>query len=296
MNIFYSRLSGPINVSPVCKTAIGGWYEKRIAFLKTLIARGHKVRLLGKVEYGNMFMGGLGAELFDNSIQQPDLIFIEFGSNNKNFYGKQITFAEELADKFKGRCIYICDDPELFWPGDSGLINWFNARQNLPDNTFDFPFHTLVDALPCRPPVHLDLIYFGRFSGRKKLLQDILTRVPLKLYSTDAEGGFQVQAPPNQVDRYDFYARQMCSLSLNDNKHKHYLWRTGRAYHSLTAGCPVIVEREAEPYLSGFKTPAEIPELFYRVVQSRESILKEQREIIYNDINIANQTFKTFDL
>ena len=48
--------------------------------------------------------------------------------------------------------------------------------------------------------------------------------------------------PPSQEERSSFYRQFAYCLGMNDNKHKKLGWNTGRIFHALASGIPVLHE------------------------------------------------------
>lgn len=297
MHIGYIRMSGPIGLSPQDEGTRGLWWEKRIALLNFFWQRGHSVQLLGKateptkIEFKNFFT--------DEVNQNFDLLCIEFGSSNMQFYGDQIRKVFEIANNFKGRKVFICDDPDLPCPWDlvtnpNEWALWYNARNGLKLSKdpaaaqwYDMPFSSLQKHITIKDeePIGSDLVYIGRPNGREKDIKLMMAvGVDFKVYGRQKEWdhlGKRVHEAPQQTQRARFYHRQLGCLVFADKKHEELGWRTGRAYHALLAGCPAICKIShsgLNKVFHTFSTPAEIA-LFKKVLPlERREILQEQRK------------------
>ncbi len=172
--------------------------------------------------------------------------------------------------EYKGTIVFLCDDPDLMFtwkaiPNEewSRWVFWFNSpfsesqqretgylRDEPSSKIFDAPFGSLLRLNePSDKYFQHGLAYIGRKDGRTKVLQS-LSSAPVSIYGRAKEwtgSGFEPMVkgePPAQPERANFYHWQTGAICLADQKHKKLGWRTGRAYHAISAGCPVIVEKD----------------------------------------------------
>lgn len=310
MKIAYRRMSGKIGLSDFEKGTRGMWWEKRKALLKTLRSRGHEVDVISPLtEYSG---AGFGRPYSSDH----ELLMIEFGSSNTNFYGKALQETADLYKQHRGPIVFLCDDPDLpfhAWGVDrrTDVFQWLNCTLPAPLKSpdwvvnLDMPFSALqARVAPPRafgkPGFAGDrLVYIGRPGGRTKALKALLAeQIPLVVYASPKEWrGFDVEVlpPPAQVDRAEFYAVQLGCLCLADAKHKRYGWRTGRAYHAALAGCPVVGEAD-HPALIDFARYDQPLALLraiemFRAPVSRALVQKTQLGFIEHDLRIAEETF-----
>lgn len=242
MTVYYRRYSGKIILDEKQATSFrGNWLEKRVALFGELQARGVSVEsLTHPVEK-------------DLDYRFGDWLFIEFAGINKMFFGNQIAETHRLAThaiSAGAKVAYLIDDPELIDPKLPCTEVWANCQNvellqaKLSAPVFTFPFHGFLPIARPRPDYADRVVYLGADSGgRLERLRYAVNYIPkLTVYakgnfkSTD----FNVQPPPTQAERQLFYVTSRASLALADNQHLKLGWFTGRIYHSLSAGCPVV--------------------------------------------------------
>lgn len=295
------------------KGARGLWWEKRRALVTALTLRGHQVDFCSRMtkpsaDYPVKPLGNW-----------HDLLFIEFGSSNSQFYGEDLSAVQKMVEDYTGKIVFLNDDPDLpyVWKTvrqkDVGKFSvWMNATRPQPFGgqltsvrSYDFPFSSLCPRLdPSADYDHEGLVYIGRPNGREKVFDEIfLNRVPLKIHGKEKEWQrFKVSVfpAPNQPDRAHFYRRHLGSLVIADAKHKRMGWRTGRAYHALLAGCPAVVEHDHDA-LSGFNVFRHPCELLYvaerwKSVATRSNDWRRQIAALDKDKLIMEQTFREFGI
>ncbi len=316
MKIAYRRMSGSVGLSGNEPGTRGAWVEKRVAFLAELSRRGHSVDILGKLSKAS------GGHTLGES-PPYDLLFVEFGSSNKQFHGAALLETAAIVARHKGPKVFLCDDPDLdfTWdlvPSKKDWFVWHNATSCLPlakqpsgVPTFDFPFSVFQSQLPIseqKNPFVGPLVYIGRPGGRAKVFKALTTaQVTFVAYANASEwkefSSVVVMDPPTQSERAAFYNSSLGCLAVADAKHKHLGWRTGRAFHALAAGCPVIAEAD-HPGMGGFATfkygyERNANEWIAKVRDPdyRGGVVGAQRRIIANrDLPIAEATFKAFNL
>lgn len=314
MKIAYRRMSGSVGLSGNEPGTRGAWVEKRVAFIAELSRRGHSVDIIGKLSKAS---GGhtLGAS------PPYDLLFVEFGSSNKQFHGNALLETAAIVAAHKGPKVFLCDDPDLdfTWdlvPSKKTWSVWSNARKCIPlakqpsgVPTFDFPFSVFQSQLPVLATDTFSgpLVYIGRPGGRAKVIKALVAaEVPFCAFAKAAEWkefpSVQVMEPPTQSERAAFYNASLGCLAVADAKHKHLGWRTGRAFHALAAGCPVIGEAD-HPGLDGFATFRSGYEAVHEWIGKirnpayRCVVVDEQRHSIEKrDRPVAEATFRAFGL
>ena len=263
--IGYRRMSGAIGLSLQEQGTRGMWWEKRRALLDYLRSRGHEVVLTNRLSKAT-----LGDERVcrEQLWEEPgagtyDVLLIEFGGSNAQFFGRDLEETYRLIAAHDGPVIYLCDDPDLWFPWKATpneewsrwtvLVNAAAERAGprvypVPGGArvMDFPVASLLpmaEALPARGD---HLAYVGRPLGRGDAFRRLIAAgAPFRVYGRAEEWeefGLRVQEAPPQPQRGAFYATQLGCLAIADKKHKKMLWRTGRAYHAISAGCPVLAE------------------------------------------------------
>lgn len=319
MRIAYQRMSGAVGLSLEEKGTRGLWWEKRRALFSALQNRGHQICLTSRVTKQTKASGYSFLPFREPAWY--DMLMIEFGSSNSQFYGKDL---EETRNAAAMMCaagkpvIFLCDDPDLpyLWKTMTGQHKnwsvWMNARYPQPFGgqpetvrSFDFPFSSLQNC--SNPSSHFQkdaLVYIGRPNGRESSVKDLIqSRAPWRVYGRPAEWakfGVPVFEAPNQPQRSAFYQGQIGSLVLADSKHKRLGWRTGRAYHALLAGCPAVVEAShtALSHFQTFREGAEIRHILNLWSDPKVRMQEWERQInILNDEKqIAETTFKAHGL
>ena len=307
MKIAYRRMSGAIWVSPKEKGKRGLWYEKRIALINVLTKRGHQVD----------FTSRLTAES-DLIVQKHDLkrehelLFVEFGSSNTQFYGKDLEETNKQINDHLGPVIFLNDDPDLpmIWEmvkKPKQWSCWYNAcavkslgKQPIGVPSYDMPFSAFQTF---HEPMHSGyqnqyLVYIGRPLGRSTAVKKLIAgNAPWRVFGKQKEWeefGVIVADAPEQTEREGFYRAQLGSLVLADKKHKEMGWRTGRAYHAIAAGCPAMVESDHKHLRAFpmFSSMADIQKCFYRWRDPDQRIMEWQKtlEILLWDKQIAEKT------
>ena len=243
MKVSYIRQAGKIDLSDYAKYTRGGWYEKRRSLLTWLTSHGIKLEILSQ-----------GME------PTGDILLCEFGSTNQFMYPEDIEYFISTVQNFRGKKIYLLDDPDLYFNRKWNLFFdelWINAdfgNSDIVRKTFKIPGYTAIKFAPFYALQDLYCIeshyrnkgvYYGSGTGgRERSLTIISKHIDIDIYG---KGGFDNTKAnkkiPRAVDRPKFYSQYEYSLCLSDSKHKELGFITGRATHSVLAGCPVIVER-----------------------------------------------------
>ena len=309
----------------------GAWLEKRRGLWGFLKAAGHEVNccslptkpsvgLWNPPHISEKSQGDLFSEASE-PIPKSDVLMLEFGGSNGLFFGKDLGRTRILIENHKGLIVFICDDPDLFFPWKdypnedwSRWSAWLNAvnptaeEMRLPKGcrAFDFPFSAL---LPYREPLSLgysrNFVYSGRPNGRKAQINsfrfasgglvDIYGRQEEWLeYGVAVSGG-----SPKQSERHSFYQSKLACLAISDTKHKRLRWRTGRAFHALHSGCPVVCEEGAAgiPFadkVADYDSLNKMRELLI-CQDARTHAINTQREAEHADLEIANATLETLN-
>lgn len=239
MKIGYRRFAGKaFVVGDKVTSKRGAWLEKRTALFKTLEERGNEVTI---IKNGDEYTG-------------YDIILMEFGSNNYNFYKEDIDYSTEILRTQK--CIFILDDPDLFPEvvKENGFkpIFWVNADPQICQRYWcvvceHFPVFGLQEMREPTPEHNGKIVYYGGSSGgrEKKLLQYKTLIGTLEVVGQKKDFvSIKPKEPPIQEHRRNFYQQYMASLVLRDALHKKLGWNTGRKFHSILAGCPALDEDE----------------------------------------------------
>lgn len=226
--VAYRRYSGKLLLEGDKITSTrGSWVEKRTALLKEI----EKHATLVSPE------------------EESDILFVEFGSLNTQFYGEDIEETMRLVRLHKRKVYFICDDPELV-PKD--IAEWadlmlVNANPEACEKEWKVPcvdvyFHSLIERRPYNPNHNNKLVYWGGSSGgREKMLKLLMSVFPIVVYGKQKDfTELSVFEAPTQDKRMDFYSQFSGCLSLRDKRHKRLNWKTGRHYHAINAGIPAI--------------------------------------------------------
>ena len=244
--IGYRRLSGPIGLTDQETGTRGMWLEKRRALWAWLRQAGHEL-----IVFGRLTAQSQGRVLAVDGYIPCDILMLEFGGTNLQFFGKDIEQTKAILRVHAGPVVFLCDDPDLWAPADVLEIGperwriWANASKaegpELP--TRDVPFGAL---LPIREPDDVwqipRLAYIGRLEGRRSQVGQADARA-LAIYGRAKEwpGYALAGQPPEQAYRADLYRAHVGVLGLADAKHRRTGWRTGRVSHAISAGVPVTV-------------------------------------------------------
>lgn len=310
MRIAYRRLSGSIGLTDSEKGTRGLWWEKRRALIMELNMRRHEVLICSKLTTPT---ASTIRKASNEEALECDIMLVEFGGLNMQFYGAEIHETIKLCRNFKGPKVYICDDPDLPMPWHllgplrhEQWSTWNNAVYKKPIKgtplevrVMDFPFASLQEIREPRMDVKQDkFVYIGRPNGRLFAVRALVAGgAPWKVYGRQKEWeehGIMVNEPPQQPQRADFYAEQIGSLVLSDSKHKELGWRTGRAYHAAMAGCPAVVEadHEALKYFARYKNCSDLIALRdrWRDPDLRSGEVRRQVQNIWSEKVIAEKT------
>jgi hypothetical protein len=252
--IGYRRVSGKIGLTDNESGTRGGWVEKRVALWAALMDRGHDVISLSRFTASTEALIGLGVTR-DN---QYDVLMLEFGGTNLRFYGKDWAETVHIIRNHHGRIYFICDDPDLpflwnllpeeDWTRWTILVNAVQTDESrkalqVPSGArlVDYPAHHGIPNLQFSAG-NRQCVYLGRPNGRAKQLAPYLDDLVVAGKATEwSKFSVHVIEQPTQSNRRSFYRRFSAAFAGFDNKHAITGWRTGRAYHALFAGVPVVV-------------------------------------------------------
>lgn len=261
MNIGYRRYSGPVWLDATkVKSKRGAWLEKRTALFRRLTERGNTLTIIKN----------------GDDYSQFDKILVEFGSLNYMFHRHDIDFSNEILKS--GKAIFILDDPDLMPKDIFGAPVWVNAeaeacqkKWHVPCETF--PVYALQDMKPSKPHNRGVVYYGGTSGGREKLLVKYMVLIPeLEIYGDQKDyKHMKPKEPPTQSERADFYSNFMACLNVTDGVHKKLKWNTGRKFHAIMAGCPVV---EEDVMMKG------TVELLLKDPTYRSILIKEQQDAV----------------
>jgi len=105
----YRRVSGKIGLTNKENGVRGAWVEKRVALFKNMLEFGHRIIPLSEATDATK---DDGFETFD-TYQECDVLMLEFGGTNLQFYQKYWDKTVEMIKSHKGRVIFLNDDPDL---------------------------------------------------------------------------------------------------------------------------------------------------------------------------------------
>lgn len=276
MKIAYRRVSGKVILAEQDCGSRGSWFEKRKAILELLKSRGHRIDLVSSLSK-NSSNRDWQKTIPYSCDEKYDAVIFEFAGLNKVFFEKDLEETARIAREHTGRCIFLCDDPDLPFLWDvvskTSRQRWFalyNAKYpkkvsigKQPDfvESLDLPLPMLEIGVSgfMKPQEQSreqlqgkSLVYFGRPNGREKVLSSVLSTpgVGLRIFGKESDWisvkekyGVRIHEPPTQDQRRAWYSQQLASVVFADEKHKRFGWRTGRFSHALLAGCPAVVEK-----------------------------------------------------
>lgn len=297
--IGYRRVSGKVGLTDNENGVRGAWVEKRVALFKKLLGNNYKIALLSQPTDQTE---AEGVE-FSNVYKPVDVLILEFGGTNIQFYKKYWDVTVEMINEHKGRIIFINDDPDLSflwellpnedwsrWTIAANATNTSEVAKTLkvPDGArvVDYPMDAGMLCNAFHPGKMKKVVYIGRPNGRAKYFRKFLLSPELiiagKKGEWESEWGDLVEVIPNpaQKDRKQFYTDYAGCLAVYDTKHMNCGWRTGRAYHALYAGIPVC----APPGNDGLRwtytveTASDITDFANLSAEVRKKIWLQQKE------------------
>ena len=107
--IGYRRVSGKVGLTDNENGVRGAWVEKRVALFKKLLDNNYKIALLSQPTDQTE---AEGVE-FSTAYKPVDVLILEFGGTNIQFYKKYWDATVEMINEHRGRIIFINDDPDL---------------------------------------------------------------------------------------------------------------------------------------------------------------------------------------
>jgi hypothetical protein len=252
----YRRVSGKIGLTNKENGVRGAWVEKRVALFKNMLHFGHQIIPLSEATDATK---DDGFTTFD-TYQKCDVLMLEFGGTNLQFYQKYWDKTIEMIKAHEGRVIFLNDDPDLpfLWEllPDEDWSRWTIAANatncdEVADilkcpkgtTTVDLPMASGMEFMEFSPGTQHQVVYIGRPNGRAKYFKEYTKSRYLAVSGKESEwedySGLTILENPQQRDRRNFYRNFAGCLAVYDDKHKRSGWRTGRAYHALYAGIPV---------------------------------------------------------
>lgn len=254
MDIGYRRAAMKLPLTANEHGARGTWLEKRLALIDGMAKRGHTVHLLSDPTQTSATAGYKRAPT-----NECETLIVEFAGMNMQFYGAAWNETADTVRAHAGPVIFLCDDPDMpfkweLMGHDEDWTRWTIAVNAVHPATaarvlhvprgaevIDTPFASLL-----RPATFMDgaderAIYIGRGNGRKKLIEQYIDSGHVVVAGNPKEWpGHAVLPQPEQSFRRNFYRLFRAAFAACDNKHIETGWRTGRAYHALSAGIPVM--------------------------------------------------------
>lgn len=256
LKVGYRRVSGKIGLTNKESGVRGAWVEKRVALFKNMLDFGYKIIPLSEATDATH---DDGFETFSD-YQECDVLMLEFGGTNLQFYQKYWDKTIEMIKAHKGRIMFLNDDPDLpfLWNllPDEDWSRWTIAANAtncsevatilkcpVGSSTVDLPMASGMEFAEFHAGGIDKVVYIGRPSGRAKYFKEFIKSPELQIAGKSAEWTdfpeVDVADNPQQRDRRKFYQNYNGCLAVFDGKHKDSGWRTGRAYHALYAGIPV---------------------------------------------------------
>lgn len=254
--IGYRRVAGKIGLTNHEDGIRGAWVDKRIALFKKFFADGHRIVLLSNTTTATKDEG------LDKQNDQFDILCLEFGGTNLQFYGKDWEITSNYVKTHNGFKWFVCDDPDLSflwnltpeenWEHWTILANAVNADATLyalkaPEGVgfMHIAMDKYMEAESFSPGIISKVVYIGRNSGRAAYFKNFGKSPYLQIAGKAKEWedypNLTLVDVPQQKDRRKFYRDYYGCLAIYDKKHKETGWHTGRAYHALYAGIPVLV-------------------------------------------------------
>lgn len=253
MIVGYRRGAGRIGLTTNESGTRGSWVEKRRTLFDALTVAGHTVIPMSPPTPNTSYEPNMDA--------QVDILLVEFAGLNLTFFGDDWHETMRIVNNHSGPVVFLCDDPDLPFPWDKmpdeDWSRWTiatNSTQEAETRTilhipeaarwvdFPMPNHAPGATATYHPGIVPAAVYIGRPNSRTKLIRQYET-APLIVAGKPKEWegyNFRRTDPPLQSRRQQFYRRYRACLALYDNKHALTGWRTGRAYHALQAGIPVL--------------------------------------------------------
>lgn len=295
----YRRVSGKIGLTNKENGVRGAWVEKRVALFKNMLDFGYRIIPLSEATDATK---DDGFETFSN-YQECDVLMLEFGGTNLQFYQKYWDKTVEMIKSHKGRVIFLNDDPDLpfLWEllPDEDWSRWTIAANATECNevatilkcpigttTVDLPMASGMEFAEFHAGTIPKVVYIGRPNGRTKYFKEFTSSRNLQIAGKESEwedyDALEIWETPQQRDRRKFYQQFHGCLAVYDDKHKKSGWRTGRAYHALYAGIPVCAPAGNDGLSWTFpaSTKEKLDEFATLPVEMRETIWKFQKAVV----------------
>lgn len=309
--IGYRRVSGKIGLTDKENGIRGAWVEKRVALFKNLLNSNYKI--IPFTEATDPTKSD-GFETFD-SYQHCDVLMLEFGGTNLQFYKKYWDKTVELINQHKGKIVFLNDDPDLpfLWEllPDEDWSRWTIAANAtnctevarilkcpLGSTTIDLPMASGMEFAIFHSGGIQKIVYIGRPNGRNKYFKEYTKSPALQVAGkesewTDYSDKITVIENPQQRDRRAFYQKYNGCLAVYDEKHKSSGWRTGRAYHALYAGIPVCAPtgNQGLSWCYPIGTSEDITKFSELLVEERKKIWLEQKQKVEAESKISYDSF-----
>lgn len=255
--IGYRRVSGKLGLTSKENGVRGAWVEKRQALFRNLIAKNYRIFCFTEGTDETKASGYKSHNTYVNC----DCLFLEFGGTNLQFYGAAWQQTIKLIQQHRGKIVFLCDDPDLpfLWkllPNENWSRWIIAANATNPKEVatilkcpvgckvIDMPMSANVTFADYHEGQIAKAIYIGRPNGRGKYFNEFAKCEDLQIAGKAKEWiaypNVHVKDNPQQKHRRHFYRQYQACLAVYDEKHKNCGWRTGRAYHALYAGIPVI--------------------------------------------------------
>jgi hypothetical protein len=256
LTIGYRRVAGKIGLTSYEEGIRGAWVDKRVAMFKKFQADNYKIILLSDTTESTK-----GETVVKQHKEHYDILCLEFGGTNLQFYGNDWELTTKYVDFHKGPVWFLCDDPDLSflwnltpnedWNRWTILANAVNAEATLqalkaPDGVkFEhIPMDKYMEADSFNAGSIPKVVYIGRNQGRSAYFKTFgnspYLRIAGKAKEWEDYPEITIVDVPQQKNRRKFYRDYYGCLAIYDKKHKETGWHTGRAYHALYAGIPVL--------------------------------------------------------
>lgn len=296
----YRRVSGKIGLTTKENGVRGAWVEKRVALFKNMLDFGYQIIPFSEATDATK---DDGFETF-NEYQPCDVLMLEFGGTNLQFYQKYWDKTVEMIKAHKGRVIFLNDDPDLpfLWEllPDEDWSRWTIAANAtncdevakilkcpIGSTTVDLPMASGMEFAEFHAGGIEKAVYIGRPNGRNKYFKEYVKSPELQVAGKEAEWDdykeqITVLENPQQRDRRKFYQQYNGCLAVYDDKHKNSGWRTGRAYHALYAGIPVCAPKgnNGLSWCFPIESAADISKFAKLPVELRQKIWQKQKEVV----------------
>ena len=294
MIVGYRRGAGKVGLTNKEIGTRGTWAEKRRDLLQRISAAGHDIQILSPLTPPTT--EALGT--VSNPNAKVDLLIVEFAGLNWTFFGDEWEETIHIIKQHTGNVVFVCDDPDLPFPWakmpDEDWSRWTiatNSTQEQASRTIlkvPTPAQWVDFSMPTTPQLDFNnglipaAVYIGRPNSRAAMLKKFLD-APIHVAGKPKEWeeyNFHRVDAPQQSNRKQFYRRYRACLAFYDKKHEQSGWRTGRAYHALAAGIPVIapVGNPALNWTYTAEATKHVKDFIAKPRQEREHIWQQQTQ------------------